>query len=196
MERPFRTVRPLSELLVDNILHWLVSKIRTRARRIGDFPNMSVQIDDVIGVRIISTGRFELTQFDAIRYLFTNPPTDTGIPIIDGVFIDIGANVGTYSVGLSELFRRVIAFEPHPVAFKLLEANVALNDITNVSCVNMAVSDKSGQANLHVPRNLLTGGATLNHDLINRREKSLLVNMDLLDNIALTYEFADSPVSN
>ncbi len=59
--------------------------------------------------------------------------------------IDIGANVGHYTKRFSDLVGekgRVIAFEPIPVTFSILSANVQLFTQQNVTLINAAVSDK------------------------------------------------------
>ena len=57
---------------------------------------------------------------------------------------DIGANIGTHTLAMARIVTNagwVYAFEPQRLVFQTLCANVALNSVTNVDCVNMAVSD-------------------------------------------------------
>src|SRR5579864_9294382 len=42
----------------------------------------------------------------------------------DLAMLDVGANIGTHSVGLAHLFSRVVAFEPNPVVSLVAMANV------------------------------------------------------------------------
>jgi FkbM family methyltransferase len=56
-------------------------------------------------------------------------------------FIDIGANIGTWTLNLHNRFKKVIAFEPFPKAYNVLCQNLELNHITNVFPVAKAVSD-------------------------------------------------------
>ncbi len=67
------------------------------------------------------------------------------------LIIDCGANIGV-SV-LEWKYRwpmsRVICFEPDPFAFALLKANIDLNDVPGVECVQAALADFDGQAALH-----------------------------------------------
>lgn len=68
--------------------------------------------------------------------------------------IDIGANVGHYTKRLSDLVGvdgRVIAFEPVPITFSLLSANVQMFSYANVSLINAAVSDKLGIVGMSMP---------------------------------------------
>jgi hypothetical protein len=66
-------------------------------------------------MRVISTGRFELTQIDAVRTLITSPDGIAGKPINRrGTFIDVGANIGLYTIALLNFFDNIIAFEAEP----------------------------------------------------------------------------------
>ncbi len=61
------------------------------------------------------------------------------------VVIDCGANIGYYSLLFSKLVGesgKVFAFEPDPTNFSLLQKNLKVNNITNVTALNLAVSDK------------------------------------------------------
>lgn len=64
--------------------------------------------------------------------------------------IDIGANQGLYTLLLANLVSpgRVFAFEPQPVLFQQLVANVQTNKVENVVCRNLAVSSTFGRLTL------------------------------------------------
>ena len=71
-----------------------------------------------------------------------------------GDMLDIGAHIGMYTVAAALALGdrgRVLAFEPNPEARRQLEANLALNGCTNVIVSSQAVSDRAGEAVLHVP---------------------------------------------
>jgi len=65
----------------------------------------------------------------------------------DSVCLDIGANVGTYALLLSELAGngRVYAFEPEDKTFDLLEHNLNINRATNVEALHAAVGSEIGK---------------------------------------------------
>ena len=68
--------------------------------------------------------------------------------------LDIGANVGHYTLRMSELVGgngRVIAFEPVPETFALLAANARLFPHRNVSLLNVAVSDHTDRVGMQIP---------------------------------------------
>lgn len=64
------------------------------------------------------------------------------------VTIDVGAHVGTFSLlaGHANPAGRVFAFEPLPAIFRRLQQNITLNGLTNIQCIEAAVSNKDGTA--------------------------------------------------
>jgi FkbM family methyltransferase len=64
------------------------------------------------------------------------------------IVLDVGANIGTHTVAFAKHVTpsgAVVAFEPQRLQFQLLCANVALNALVNVKCVNAAASDARGE---------------------------------------------------
>ena len=59
-----------------------------------------------------------------------------------GVFVDIGANVGTFSFALQPFCSAIHAFEAQRLIFYMLCGSIALNGWNNVFCYNCCVSDK------------------------------------------------------
>lgn len=64
--------------------------------------------------------------------------------------VDLGANVGLFSVRASQLARRVIAYEPAKSNYAQLSKNAAHR--ANVDAVHAAVSGKEGTLRLYQPR--------------------------------------------
>ncbi len=63
-----------------------------------------------------------------------------------GSFLDIGANIGSFTLIASEQEKaKVHAFEPHPDTFRQLRNNVELNRRTNVDLFNIALGQSEGQ---------------------------------------------------
>jgi FkbM family methyltransferase len=62
-----------------------------------------------------------------------------------GLFIDVGANVGTYTIWAAELGAEVIAVEPATDTFGLLQENIVLNGYP-VTAVRAAAGDHCGTA--------------------------------------------------
>jgi FkbM family methyltransferase len=61
------------------------------------------------------------------------------------LFVDVGANVGTYTLWAAELGAEVIALEPAADTFRLLKENIALNGYA-VTTVRAAAGDHCGTA--------------------------------------------------
>ncbi len=68
--------------------------------------------------------------------------------------LDIGAQSGYFSLLLSRIVGpkgNVIAFEPLPANFRVLEENIRLNDLTNVTVREEVVAERSGQVSFEFP---------------------------------------------
>lgn len=67
-------------------------------------------------------------------------------------FLDIGANVGIYAVAVAKKDPnvKVYAFEPCEWTFQILEENIRLNALDNVSAIRIALGDYVGEATLWV----------------------------------------------
>lgn len=59
--------------------------------------------------------------------------------------LDVGANLGLHSIVMARAGFEVTAFEPDPVHFDLLTANLSRNGISSVKPERAAVSDADGQ---------------------------------------------------
>jgi len=83
----------------------------------------------------------------------------------DSVCLDIGANVGPITLGLSKLCPdgHVHSFEPAAESFAFLERNVARNGVRNVTPHRLALSDTIGQATLHYNREFAGGAFISDH---------------------------------
>lgn len=70
-----------------------------------------------------------------------------------GVFVDIGANIGSFSLVAARAMSagRVIAFEPSPLHFRRLENNIEINGFSNITAINSGVGATGGEAVLSRP---------------------------------------------
>ena len=78
-----------------------------------------------------------------------------------GAVIEVGTNIGTHTVPMAKLLatqnRRLIAFEPQPVIFQNLCANLALNGLGNVTAWPNACSDRPGTVYFQRPDYIANG---------------------------------------
>jgi len=92
--------------------------------------------DPTIGKSLDLYGEYCHKEIEQIQSL-TN--TDSNV-------IDIGANIGTHSIGISSYVNKVFSIEPNTDNFSLLTQNCALTNSNNVTCVNIAVGNKIHEA--------------------------------------------------
>jgi FkbM family methyltransferase len=104
-----------------------------------------------------------------------------------GVFVDIGANAGVYSLLAKALrpSRGVHAFEPFPPIVDVLTGNVALNPFASgIVVVAMAASDQAGIARLFIPtaeHGLIETSASLSSDFKDQHSEVVEVRTIRLD---------------
>lgn len=105
------------------------------------------------------------------------------------VYVDIGANVGSHAICVAKHLGRsgkVYAFEPHPLTFQRLQANIRLNQLSNIEAHNVALGDAEGEI----------GFSDLMHDDRNRvicveQSPGIRVPIRRLD----SYAFAHLPIT-
>ena len=64
------------------------------------------------------------------------------------VYCDIGAWIGPTALYAAKKCRRVICFEPDPVAYRYLLWNIQINCLDNAMPFNVALSDRDGLAKM------------------------------------------------
>ncbi len=79
-------------------------------------------------------------------------------------FWDIGANIGYFTLLAAAALNNtgeIVAFEPGKVAYERLQENISLNNFTNVTAVNLAASNRGGEAKLYLATEIADTGANL-----------------------------------
>jgi FkbM family methyltransferase len=71
------------------------------------------------------------------------------------IFIDIGANVGGYSILNSPRFKKIIAVEPGTKQLELLNKNIKLNNIGNIDVMSCAIAEEAGIKKLYKTKDLV-----------------------------------------
>lgn len=97
------------------------------------------QNDVYVGRSLIKYGEFSYHEMVLFRALCE--PGD--------VIIEAGANIGAHTVGLAKIAGyegRVVAIEPQITLYQNLCGNISINSLTNVDCLNLALSNEAGTA--------------------------------------------------
>ena len=149
-----------------------------RKRAIGKhrFAHICAPIDDLIGIRLFSTGSFEQTQLDGVLDYLDEAPREK-----DAIFLDVGGNIGIYTLLLRDYFSEIYTFEPNPVTYDILKANLALANVANAKPVNLGLSNRNGEVPIYVPQNGNLGWATLNVDHHTVHVEPTLITVTQLD---------------
>lgn len=99
----------------------------------------------------------------------------------DGVFVDVGANVGVYSLSAARVLSergQIISIEAHPYTFDFLKRNMSNVQGCNVVLVNAAAGNTSGTASFNYD-----GGNSGSSHVSNSSESSVTVPVKTLDQI-------------
>jgi FkbM family methyltransferase len=102
---------------------------------------MAVFVNDHIGEAIISDGKYDRLNLEMTELVLAELFQMSSLK--ESVCLDVGANIGNHALHYSTFFKRVIAFEPNPIAYKLLEASVLKNKVPNVQLCTTALGQKS-----------------------------------------------------
>lgn len=92
------------------------------------------------------------------------------------VFLDIGCNVGAYSVYVAKNAgpqARVLAVDPNAIVLDRLEFNAAANGLTNIQVARAAVADVAGDMEFALEESNM-GGSSLQLDRQSRGGKTIL----------------------
>lgn len=102
------------------------------------------------------------------------------------VFVDVGANVGFYSLCASKVVGvggKIYAFEPAPETISALQTNVALNGAANISTSQIALSDQTGISKLYLDSAHNSGATSMRAS--QNASQEIVVSLDTYDNYAL-----------
>jgi FkbM family methyltransferase len=103
------------------------------------FAGSRLHVDRPLAVAALinSMGEYDYNNMSLLRLLLSDRKS---------TFIDVGANIGAYTLIASEVAdTTVVSIEPHPATFGMLVENIRLNDRRNVICLNLALSSQDGE---------------------------------------------------
>ena len=108
--------------------------------------------------------------------------------VIGGLFVDVGANFGWYSLILSLCAGdegRVVSIEPEPENLRLLKKNIDINKAHNISVIPAGVGAANGDAKLALNDKWNPGMHSLRNDLDSKNTVNIKINT--LDSILKDY---------
>lgn len=102
-------------------------------------------------------------------------------------FIDIGANIGYYTLLLASYNIKTYSFEPNKINFKLLTENIELNNFNNSITYNIGLGDKNDNINFYYNTEKSGHGSCLSN--IKNKQNLYLedtIKINKLDNMNIT----------
>ena len=100
------------------------------------------------------------------------------------IFIDIGSNIGLFSLIASRIVGDnglVISFEPSPKTFMRFIENMKLNNLKNIDARNIGLSDKSDELTFYMSENGYDAWNSFAPSKDNKLEKEIKVQVSSLD---------------
>ena len=127
--------------------------------------------------------RWEEHQHDVVdQYLDSN-----------SVVVEVGAHIGTLSVKISKVVKKLYCFEPMDVSFEMLNKNLELNNCTNVTTIKKGVSNTNSKTHVkwisdgNVGGTGLEGGGITRESNVSSRIEVELVTIDSMELEELHY---------
>jgi len=135
--------------VIYTVTHWRDITFRLTGKVDAEGSTFYLHADDnYLTPLIVKTGEYEPTETRLTRSILKK----------GDVFIDVGANIGWYSVHAAKIVGsdgQVIAFEPEPNNLDLLRRNVAANGLSNVVVDSRGLSNEVGSFKLFLEKNNL-----------------------------------------
>lgn len=97
-------------------------------------------LDDKDSLELTQKGVYEYEETQLVKKLVKS----------DSAVLDIGANIGYFTLLMARQAKRVYSFEPEPRNFQTLQKNIELNNIKNAKLYNAAVTETSGTSTLYL----------------------------------------------
>jgi FkbM family methyltransferase len=106
----------------------------------------------------------------------------------DMICLDVGANIGMYSLFMAKRSNQVIAFEPQVEAMSRLKSSITANGLSNITIVPKAISNQACKLAL----SLVGGDSAKTYTTMANSSKE---NQYLVDAISLDAFFQENPIS-
>lgn len=141
-----------------NNLHKLDNKILNQKKIVKDKKgNRIFSIRDIGDIPKVRARKFYSHEPDTVNWISKFPRNSR--------FLDIGANIGVYSLYAAHKNCKCISLEPQSLNFALLNLNIFDNKFQNlISAYPICANDKSGPSYLYHSKELKFGGAHTTFD--------------------------------
>jgi len=97
----------------------------------------------------------EVIENQEYKYLYDYP-----------VVVDLGANIGTFSMWIYDKAEKIYAVEPVPAIFNYLQQNVINNQLDKIKTFNFAIGSSSGKRMMKLDPQVTGGGSKVITEMI------------------------------
>ena len=170
-DQSFKQLTPWDAILI-KLARWQLSRTRQKSI-IANYPEIAAYTRDYIGMDISLYGYWEIHSLKTLEILCQR------YSLCD-TFIDIGANIGAYSLGLGKNFSNIIAFEPDPETHSLLSHNLRFNLDCAYSSNQLALGNRKYNTKLKLMKSNRGGASLMQND--SECDKVVNVEVETLDN--------------
>jgi FkbM family methyltransferase len=115
------------------------------------------------------------------------PEVQKHLKLEKGIFIDVGAYIGRFSIGIANKLKegKVIAIEPERNNFKTLSKNIYINNLKNIIALDIACSDKKGTTEFYTFGKGTGGSSLVKMDL---HDGTVKVKVNTIDNLVKDFK--------
>ena len=193
LARITRTFPMLQQLLLNYLRHFLIDHGKTRLAKLVTLPTGTQHYTNSLGVTL----PLDLTEYQQRQiYLFDLYEKSTLLQLAkltrpDMVALDVGANIGFYTLSLARLCKEgtVHAFEPNPAVFSKLEQHVALNRAENIVLNPFGLAERQRKETLFFgDSNTGTG------NIFEKKEHAVEIELQRLDDYVRSRSFTSLDV--
>lgn len=129
------------------------------SKTIIEIKNKEISLEG--GTKIYTQGMYDYNNMSLVQQVLSNRYN---------TFVDIGTNIGLYSLIASEIeTAKIFSFEPHPYTYNLFIDQIKLNHRKNITALNKALSDFNGHVKF-----TNVNGSSVNKIVLNNSENNLI----------------------
>lgn len=155
--------------------------------------DLAVFANDHIGSDVITYGRYDRYNLEKTPQVLNQ--LTGGDTYREGICLDIGANIGNHSLYYGQIFKQVIAFEPNPIANKLLQASVLKNRITNIRVCTTGLGLIRETKKLSIFSDNLGKSSLVQQETRGVTDFNIEIEIDIGDNLLQSFDIDNLPIS-
>lgn len=135
----------------------------------GKQKNITVDLNDTIGKEVYLYGWYDKRVLDFTRKLIKRMKSDSPL-----ILVDVGASIGNHTLYLCDLCDSVFSFEPNPVAYDRLNANIADSGFDSIETIPIGLFNKKDRLPFAVPNKTNLGSARI----VDSGKHQLMIDVD------------------